>query len=67
MESCNLRSSKLAYTVPGTDQDFEIPEARPLVNGFSEARELFAEPLGPHGQVVLWRQVEIEPEMSEIE
>jgi len=53
--------------MPGTDQDLEIPEARPLVNGFSEARELFAEPLGPHGQVMLWRQVEIESETSEIE
>lgn len=53
--------------MPGTDQDLEIPEARPLVNGFSEARELFAEPLGPHGQVMLWRHVEIESETSEIE
>jgi hypothetical protein len=37
-----------------------------MVNGFDKSRELFAELISPEHDVVLWRQIEVEPQVPEI-
>jgi len=52
--------------VPSSNKDLEVFESLAVVDGFDKSRELLAELVGPERDVVLWRQIEVEPQVSEI-
>ena len=52
--------------MPSSNKDLEVLESLAVVDGFDESRELLAELIGPECDVVLWRQIEVEPQAPKI-